>query len=134
MEHKELKEILIKVNLEKSDEALAIAEYSLSKNALYSALNRVYYAIFYTVTALAEKNDFKTSKHSALLGWFNKKFIYQERIFDENVYDVYNEAFKFRQKGDYDSSYIPDINVATDLFEKAKIVIKTIREHTQKDA
>ena len=47
----------IKINIEKSDEAIEIA---LNRNAL----NRIYYAVFYTITALAEKNDFKTSKHT----------------------------------------------------------------------
>ena len=95
-------------------------------------MNRVYYAIFYTVTALAEKHEFKTSKHSAMLGWFNKKFVYEDKLFDAELFEVYRKTFDFRQKGDYDSSYIPDIDEATDLFEKAKIVIKTIREHIQK--
>lgn len=42
---------------------------------LSTALNRLYYAIFYAVAALAQKFNFITSKHSQLLGWFNREFI-----------------------------------------------------------
>jgi len=34
---------------------------------LFNAENRIYYAIYYIVSALAIKNDYSTSKHSQLL-------------------------------------------------------------------
>ena len=124
----EFTEILIKVNIEKSDEALEIAEYSLSKNKLMTALNRIYYAIFYTTTALAQKHDFRTSKHITLFQWFNKKFIYEEKIFDENLSKIYKKAFQFRQKGDYDFYYKPDLEETKKLMSDAKIFIETVRK------
>ena len=38
-------DILIQRNIEKSDEAIAVAEESLANNRLTTALNRIYYAI-----------------------------------------------------------------------------------------
>ena len=124
----EFTDILIKVNLDKSDEALKVAEYSIKENALMTAYNRAYYSIFYTVSALALKHDFRTSKHKAMLQWFNKKFIHEMKLFDSELYDIYKEAFKYRQKGDYDDFYIPNLEKANELLTDAKIFIESVRK------
>ena len=125
----EFTEILVQVNIEKSDSSLKMAEIAIRENELFIALNRIYYAIFYTVTALAEKHDFKTSKHSAMLGWFNKKFVHQDKIFTKEQFKVYEETFYYRQKGDYDTLYKPTLDITTGLLEKAKLFIETVRKH-----
>ena len=80
----------------KAQDAILAAESNF-KNGFYSTCqNRLYYAIFYVVTALAYKNNFVTSKHSQLMGWFNKKYIYDEKIFDNNLLQIYKEAFTNR--------------------------------------
>jgi len=49
---------------------------SLLKMNVYNlAANRIYYAIYYIVSALALKNDFFDIKHNQLLGWFNRNFV-----------------------------------------------------------
>ncbi len=85
----------------KSKEALFDAELAIKNNRLDNALNRIYYSVFYIVTALAYKENFLTSKHSQLLGWFNKKFIHEEKIFNEEFYIIYKDAFENRQNADY---------------------------------
>lgn len=57
------KENLIRYRIERAKETIKEAEDDISKNFLHSAENRIYYAIFYSVLALAIKNDFSTSKH-----------------------------------------------------------------------
>ena len=125
----EFTEVLIKVNIEKSDSALRSAGILIRENELFNAMNRIYYACFYTVTALAEKHDFKTSKHSSMLGWFNKKFVYDEKVFDKELYQVYESTFKFRMKGDYDTLFVATLEETTKLLEDAKMFIKTVREY-----
>ena len=122
------KEIFIKINLEKSDESLKVAEYSVENQLLTTAFNRIYYSIFYVVMALAEKNDFKTSKHASLMGWFNKKFIFEQKIFDKSIYEIYEHAFLSRQKGDYDTTYTTNIEQAKELLTDAKKFIETVRK------
>jgi len=48
------------------------------------AVNRIYYGLFYIITALSLKYEFSTSKHQQLIGWFNKTFIKSE-IFSKNL-------------------------------------------------
>lgn len=93
--------ILIKNCILKAEEALSDAEYNLKDKRYSSAFNRIYYAIFYSVMALAYKEDFTTSKHSQLLSWFNKRFVYEEKIFDSLLKDIYKHAYKQRQESDY---------------------------------
>ncbi|MCL2312891.1 MAG: HEPN domain-containing protein [Firmicutes bacterium] len=121
-------DILIQRNIEKSNEALEVAEESLEKNRLTTALNRIYYAIFYTVTALAYKYDFATSKHFKLMGWFNKKFIYEDKFFEPKIFKIYKNAFMLRQESDYEAIYNPNLEQAKELLKDAKKFIETVRK------
>ena len=125
---KQNKELFIKLNIEKSDEALRGAKLLYDDNAPMSSLNRSYYSIFYTVTALAEKHRFKTSKHITMMRWFNNKFIYENQIFDKKISAIYKKAFQFRQKSDYDTFYKPNIEIAGELIADAKLFIETVRK------
>jgi uncharacterized protein (UPF0332 family) len=69
MEHKE---DLINYRLKRAESTLEEAELAFKNNKLTLTENRIYYAIFYSVSALALRYDFETSKHSTLKGWFNK--------------------------------------------------------------
>lgn len=50
--------------------------------------------------ALALKNGFKTSKHSQLLGWFNKEFVNLGKV-DRQIGKIAHKAFEDRTDGDY---------------------------------
>ena len=69
---KEIPDNAVSGFITKSKESLCDAELALSNNRLDNAQNRIYYSIFYIVTALAYTDNFITSKHSQLIGWFNK--------------------------------------------------------------
>lgn len=66
---------LINYRVERSRDTIKEAENAIKNGMLHLAENRIYYAIFYIVSALSIKHDFSTSKHMQLLGWFNKNFI-----------------------------------------------------------
>jgi uncharacterized protein (UPF0332 family) len=60
----EYNELLIKNYIKKSEEALSDAVFNFENKEYSVTLNRVYYSIFYSVSALASKNNFITSKHT----------------------------------------------------------------------
>ena len=122
------KDILIQRCLEKSDEALISAELNFNNNLLMTTLNRVYYAIFYTVSALGYKHGFVTSKHSKLMGWFNKKFIFEDKIFDKKLTKIYSDAYKLRQENDYQHMINPNKKDTENILSDAKIFIETVRK------
>ena len=63
---------LIQHRLARSKESAEDAKLALENDRLNNAENRIYYAIFYSVSALAIMSDYTTSKHFQLMGWFNK--------------------------------------------------------------
>ena len=128
MTQNEHKDIFISINIDKSNEALRIAEFAISENAVTTALNRIYYAVFYTVTALAVKHDFITSKHAQMMGWFNKKFIHEDKVFNKELSKIYDNIFQFRQRGDYTSEYPADIEKAKELLVDVKVFVETVRK------
>ncbi len=92
---------LLHYRIKKAKETAEEAELALNFNKFRLAENRIYYAIFYMVHALSILENFSTSKHSTLKGWFNKEFIFTGKI-DQTLYKIYNRAFDKRQEGDYD--------------------------------
>ena len=119
--------ILIERWLEKSQSAMETAEDNVINNNLEGALNRIYYVIFYMVMALAEKENFVTSKHAKLMGWFNKKFIYEDKTFEAALFETYKKAFAYRQYSDYDAMFIPDLEEVKELLTNAKVFVEIVR-------
>ena len=92
--------------LEKSDIAIEDTKKNIEINSLETAQNRLYYGLFYAVNALAKSQNFATSKHSQLLGWFNQNYIKTDKI-DKNLSKIYRLSFENRQKTDYTFFYKP---------------------------
>jgi uncharacterized protein (UPF0332 family) len=95
------KETLINHRIRQSEEALTEVTFLLENKRLSLAVNRIYYSIFYIISALAIKNDFSTSKHRQLIGWFNKNFIKTGKAKKEYSKMIYTAA-ENREKSDYD--------------------------------
>jgi uncharacterized protein (UPF0332 family) len=127
MEHKE---DLIKYRIQRAEKTLKEAKWALEKDTLPLAENRIYYSIFYIVSALALKFDFSTSKHSTLRGWFNQMFLKTKAI-ELDFGKTYSTAFEKRQKADYDDfvTFTPD-EVSSDL-ENAKKFVQQVKKMIQ---
>jgi uncharacterized protein (UPF0332 family) len=127
MEHKE---DLIKYRIQRAEKTLKEAKWALEKDTLPLAENRIYYSIFYIVSALALKFDFSTSKHSTLRGWFNQMFLKTKAI-ELDFGKTYSTAFEKRQKADYDDfvTFTPD-EVSSDL-ENAKKFVEQVKKMIQ---
>ncbi|MHB8907914.1 MAG: HEPN domain-containing protein [Syntrophales bacterium] len=65
------------------------------------AVNRIYYAMFYAVSALAFAHGFTTVSHNQLRGYFNREFVKTGLIATQHG-KAYGLAFDSRKKGDYD--------------------------------
>ncbi len=129
------REILAKIAIEKSDDALKSSCDNLDIN-LNTALNRAYYAVFYIVSALAYIDEFVTKSHHKLMGQFNKKYIYENKIFDNSLTKIYKELIRDREKSDYDFTtkltreiVLKDIQNARTFIEAVKpYVLDKLRE------
>ena len=94
--------ILINYRLEQARETIKLSGFLIDSNQLNVAVNRIYYGMFYAVTALAIKYKFETSKHRQLIGWFNREFI-TTGILQPKYGKILRNAFQTRTKGDYDA-------------------------------
>jgi uncharacterized protein (UPF0332 family) len=63
---------LINYRLEQAKETIELTKFLIDAGKLNVAVNRIYYGLYYVLTALAIKNKYETSKHAQLIGWFNK--------------------------------------------------------------
>jgi uncharacterized protein (UPF0332 family) len=93
---------LISYRLQQAKETIELAEFLIDSGKLIVAVNRVYYGMYYALTALALKHKFETSKHAQLIGWFNKKFVAASKV-DKGFGKILRKAFEDRTKGDYDA-------------------------------
>lgn len=99
--------------------------------SLRSVMNRLYYAMFYTVLGLLQTRQLGTSKHSGAIALFDREFV-KPGIIPKEFSKALHRAFELRQKGDYmedaeiTMSDIEEIRpLAEDLVWKATEVIET---------
>lgn len=123
------REIMIRHSLEKADQALLSAKMNIDNNWFSDAQNRLYYSIFYCVLALGYLENFVTGKHNQLKGWFNKKFIHEDKIFDKKLLLIYNRLYKNRMLFDYTVYEIPDKQSILEDFEDAKVFVNELKKY-----
>lgn len=94
------REILIQYRLDQAEQTIGEVSKLIEMDLLNVAVNRVYYGIFYCLTALALKFEFRSSKHVQLIGWFNQTFIKTQQI-EVKYGKIIRDAYKNRSDGDY---------------------------------
>lgn len=93
---------LILYRLQQAEETYELARFLAESKKFTISVNRIYYGMYYALTALAIKNNFETSKHAQLIGWFNKNFVALNKV--ERKYGrILRNAYQNRTKGDYDA-------------------------------
>jgi uncharacterized protein (UPF0332 family) len=94
------REILIQYRLNQSRQTIGEVSKLIESDLLNIAVNRIYYGIFYSLTALALKYEYESSKHFQLMGWFNQHFI-KPGLIEIKYGKILRDAFKNRSDGDY---------------------------------
>ena len=118
---------LIKHRLEQADETIADVELLVKNNRFRSAINRIYYGMFYSLLALALAYKFESSKHAQIIGWFNKSFIHTGKI-EERFGKIINKAFNKRTKSDYDTFVEIDEKAVKEMLKEMKEFVFEIKK------
>jgi uncharacterized protein (UPF0332 family) len=84
----------------KAEESLASARREFQTGSLSFAMNRLYYATFYAVSALLMEHDLSFKKHSGVRAAFHQYFI-KTGVLDRKLGRLYDQLFGDRQEGDY---------------------------------
>jgi len=113
---------LVRYRLQRAQETLDEAALLHEKGHLNAAVNRLYYACFYAVSALLLAEGKSSSKHSGIRALFNKEWVKTGRISSEYG-RFYRRLHDSRQKGDYDDFVqFEDADVAPWLQEAREFV------------
>jgi hypothetical protein len=124
--NEDAKNALISYRMERAAESLEAAALMLEKGMLTSAMNRIYYAMFYSVQAVLITRNATFSKHGQVKGYFNKEFVHKG-LFSFHWGKLYNQAFEYRQKFDYVDFEIPSAEVISEFVQHATDFLKEVK-------
>lgn len=125
----ENKQEYIRYRLESSRKTFEAAKVLAENGYWNSAINRLYYSVFYSVNALLYNSDISVKKHSSVKSQFTLHYIKSSKL-DKKFGQLLSDLFDLRQKGDYDNIYdydeesvMPLIPVVEEMLE---VLEKTI--------
>ena len=94
----------IRYRLEKAQEVYGAAQVLCDANQWNSAVNRLYYACFYSATALLLNKHISAKTHSGVIGQFSEQIVRSGLVSVED-FRVYAKLLNWRSKGDYNDLY-----------------------------
>ena len=84
----------------KAEKSLASVRREFQAGSLSFAMNRLYYAAFYAVSALLMEHDLSFKKHSGVRAALHRHFI-KTGVLERKWGRLYDQLFEDRQEGDY---------------------------------
>jgi len=121
------RQAIVIFRLQKAEAALREAEGNLEMQYWAVVANRLYYAAYYTVSALLVYNGFEAQTHGGIIRLFGLHFI-SKGIISKESGRLYSRLFELRQTGDYDDIYILSKEDVDHLIEPTRNLINEVRE------
>lgn len=90
----------IHYRMERAGQALEAAKASMEHILFNDAVNRIYYACFYAVSALLLSRGLSSSRHSGVRSLFERHFV-KDGPLPKQLGRFYHQLFDSRQDGDY---------------------------------
>jgi len=118
------KEDLINFRLSRAKETLSEVEIMMESGHWNGAINRLYYACYYSLSALLLKEDINAKTHGGVRQKFGLHFVATGKISRE-LGKFYTDLFDMRQTSDYDDYISFDKEI---LDEVLPLGIKFINE------
>jgi uncharacterized protein len=98
----------------------------LAENGFWnSAVNRLYYSLFYAINGLLVINEIQTKSHSSVKSLFSLHFVKTGK-FEKRHGKLFSELFDWRQKGDYDNISEFTEEIVLPLFDPVKEMLTLI--------
>ncbi len=117
----------VKYRIESAHKTFDAAKVLAENGFWNSAVNRLYYSVFYAVNALLVMNEIQTKSHSATKSQFSLHFVKTGK-FDKKYGRLLSELFDWRQKGDYENIIDYDNDSVQPLFKPVNEMIRLIEE------
>lgn len=90
----------VRYRLERAGQALEAARANAERSLYNDAVNRIYYACFYAVSALLISKGLSSSKHSGVRSLFERHFV-KDGPLPRPMGRFYHQLFDTRQDSDY---------------------------------
>ena len=104
----EERKIVIRMRLQNADEALVDATALLDRGSLRGAANRLYYAVFHALSAMALAEGKVFGIHQGLISFFHADCVRTGR-FEKKFGRVVQKAFEDRTEADYEDDVSFDV-------------------------
>jgi len=114
------RQTVISLRMQNAEEALSDAGVLLERNSLRGAANRLYYAVFHALSALALSDGKMFAKHQGIISFFHADCVRTGR-FEKRFGRVVQQAFEDRTEADYED----DVSFSEDVLRAR---IRDVRE------
>ncbi len=105
---------LILYKIEKANQALNEADLLANAEYYNTAVNRLYYSVYYIASALMLNDALETFTHKGIKTMFGLKYVHTGKI-DVEYAKIYQRLFNSRQAGDYEDFIYYDKEIYMDL-------------------
>ncbi len=119
---------LLEYRIQQANETLHEAEILFNQSAYRGTINRAYYAMFYSVLALLATKKLGTSKHSGVIGLFDREFV-KTGLFTRDLSRSLRLAFDRRQTHDYGELIEIDEQIAQETLNDTKTFITAVESY-----
>lgn len=121
------KEDLIKYRMERAWDTFDDAKILAANEKWNATVSRLYYSVFYAISALLLSSDLKPTTHSGAKSSFSQYFI-KNGLIPKKFGKLYSQLFTWRQKGDYTDLFDFDRQKVEPYFEPVKELIQIIEK------
>jgi len=115
----------VELRIEKARNCIQAAETLLSTGAYADSANRSYYGIFHAMQAILTIAGFSSKTHTSCITEFQKSYV-KTGVFSSLHSDILRDAFKTRNKSDYDIHYVVVKSEVKDQLENAKVFLAAV--------
>lgn len=119
---------LLEYRIQQANETFHEAEILFNQSAYRGTINRAYYAMFYSVLALLATKKLGTSKHSSVIGLFDREFV-KTGFLPRDLSRALRLAFDHRQTHDYGELIEIDEEVAQETLNDSKAFISAVESY-----
>ncbi len=117
----------INYRIERAKETILEVQTHIENKFWNTAINRMYYACFYAVSALLFKHNIDVASHAGIRNKFGEVFV-KTGIINREIAKHYTDLFEKRQKGDYNDFFDYDEETVLRLFPKSQQFIDIIEK------
>lgn len=123
---------LVDYRIQRSKETMSEARLMIDEGYLNGAINRLYYACYYIVSALLIKNRISAQTHGGTKQMLGLHFVVTEKL-SPKISSIYSTLFEKRHSSDYDDFVFYDLETVEKLYPLAYEFIEVIEKLIERD-